>query len=396
MKMNIPLTKPTIKNAASISEDAKFILQSGQLTNGPFTTLLENQVAEITKSSNVIAVNSCTSGLMLVWRNLLNQLDVPSGKSVRVLMSAFTFGATLTSLLWLRDSGIDPVLVDVDPITGEIDLVAAEDALEEYTVAICVMDVFGRPCDYEAIRKFAQRHGLFLIADSAQAMGSRAHVHGNVGHQADYHVFSMSPSKVFTAGEGGVITVNGSCGRETENIRRMRDYGKTGDGSVDMNLLGLSARMSEMNAAVGSSQLMTWKATVRTRIASATWYDGAVERHQLEKIGVHTVPWHIGERVGNISYYVLHIDPIVYCVATIAKRLSEAGIQTKRYFNPILPGLTLAQDMQVLNNGECEEAIWLGEGCLAIPMWTGISPVQQEYVMENIHRILKAEAPNKP
>lgn len=385
MKMNVPLLRPEISEAMidQVLVDHRMIMTNGILTNGKAVETLEIEVGRLIGIDHhrVVAVSNCTSGLMLAWQDNMDRRHWIGGE---VLVPSFTFGATLLAILW---NGLTPVLVDVCEETGEIDLNAAAAAINGVTVGIAPVDVFGRPCDYAAIRKFACDHNIDVVCDSAQSLGA-SFDDIPAGRSLPVHVYSMSPSKVASAAEGGLIVCDTVS--RAARLRMMRDYGKTGK-NVDILSQGMSARMSEFNGALGYSMVVDLPRVVTERRLKAIHYANVIQHRKME--GVRIIPWQTKRSKGNLNYFVVAIDPVVYCVETVCKRMKEAGIETKRYFTPDLQSLKLTHRHRkpITCSGALATSTLLSESCVALPMFSTITTAQQNYVIDTLDHILKTE-----
>ena len=209
-----PIICPTLPDPAELQADMKTIFSSGRVTVGEQVAGLEGDVCERTGVAHTIAVSSGTSGLML----LLRALKLPEGSEV--ITPSFTFAATSHALLW---NGLVPVFCDSDPQMFTMDVKAAEALISEKTSAIYPVCVFGVPPDLDACQQLAQKYGLALLFDSAQGLGS-TYKGKAVGNFGIGEAFSLSPTKVVTAMEGGLITTNQDD--LATQLRYMRDYAK--------------------------------------------------------------------------------------------------------------------------------------------------------------------------
>jgi dTDP-4-amino-4,6-dideoxygalactose transaminase len=185
-------------------------------------------------------VNSCTAGLMLV----LSQLDARGP----VVMPSFTFAASAHAVHWAAGTPAWAEVRDAD-LTLDPDDARAEIAATG-AVAMTATHIYGTPCQTEALAAVAADAGIPLVYDAAHALGS---LRGGrpVGGFGTAEVFSMSPTKVTTAGEGGLVATSDEA--LAAAIRIGRDYGNPGD--YDCRFVGLNARMSELHAAVGLASL---------------------------------------------------------------------------------------------------------------------------------------------
>ena len=352
-----PVFRPTLPDSAEIQDQITQIFNSFQVTVGSKVAELEEAACVRMDVKNVVAVSSGTSGLML----LLRALDLPEGGEV--ITPSFTFAATSHALLW---NNLKPVYCDSEPKSFTMDPEAAQTLITERTCAIYPVCVFGVPGDLDAYQRIADEHGLKLIYDSAQGTGStyRGTPLGNFGIA---EVFSMSPTKVVTALEGGMITTNDD--ELAAKLRYMRDYGKAPDGE-DMHHLGLSARMGEINAVVGCwslDRIDTWIAN-RTKV---------MERYRRRLTGIPGVSYQAIPDccTSSRNYIVILLDPDEAPLTRdeLYKKLKSDGIQTKRYFYPPVHRQTLFRDIEPECGARLQVAERISDRSLALPMYSHMS-----------------------
>ena len=353
----VPVFFPTLPDPDELTDGMRRIFASGRVTVGEQVAALEDEVCARTGAEHTVAVSCGTSGLML----LLRALGLPNGSEV--IVPTFTFAATAHALLW---NNLRPVFCDCEPDSFTMDAVGAEALITEHTSAIYPVCIFGVPGDLDAYQRLADKHGLTLLYDSAQGLGS-TYKGRPVGNFGAGEVFSMSPTKVVTALEGGLVTTNDAD--LAYLIRRMRDYGKAPDGE-DMRWLGLSARMTEINALVGRwslARLDTWIAN-RTRVMDRY----AQRLCDIEGLRFQTIPDYC---TSCRNYVVVLLDPDVLPVDRdgLYSRLADAGIQTKRYFHPALHNQTLYSRI----DPECAQRLpnseMISRRALALPMYSHMS-----------------------
>jgi len=184
-----PIISPTLPDPAELMEEMRAVFVSGRVTVGPHVAELEADVCKLTGVKHTVAVSSGTSGLMLLMR----ALELP--KDSEVITPSFTFAATSQALLW---NGLKPVFCDSEPDSFTMNVAKAESLITERTSAIFPVCIFGVPGDLDGYAKLADKHGLKLLYDTAQGLGStyKGKALGNFGSA---EVFSMSPTKVVTA-----------------------------------------------------------------------------------------------------------------------------------------------------------------------------------------------------
>jgi hypothetical protein len=156
----IPVSAPLIPAVEEVLADMEAILRSGRLTKGPYLDRLEAAVAERLGVRHAVAVSSCTTGLMLVYRGLAGAGRGRGRIRDEVVMPSFTFLAAPAAAVW---SGLKPVFIDVDPATTNITPADVARVITARTAAICGCHTFGNPCDVTGLERVADAHGLPLV-----------------------------------------------------------------------------------------------------------------------------------------------------------------------------------------------------------------------------------------
>jgi dTDP-4-amino-4,6-dideoxygalactose transaminase len=297
--------------------------------------------------------------------------------SGEVILPGLTFFATGHAAVW---NGLRPVFADCDPETWTLDPADVERRVTKRTAAIVGVHLYGNPCDIDGLERVAEDHGVPLIFDAAHGFGTV--FHGSpVGRFGAAEVFSLTPTKLLVAGEGGLVATNDAAlaGR----IRAARNYGDLG--SYDPELLGLSARMPEFNAAMG--------------LAGLELVDKKVERHNriaaLYTELLSDVPGLKFQKVyeGNISSfkdYSLVVDSPASGISrdTLAAALLAENIETRRYFYPPLHRQKLYRRYY---DPECDGLPWtdfVSDGVLSLPIYDSLPEANVEKVARAIRRIV--------
>jgi dTDP-4-amino-4,6-dideoxygalactose transaminase len=347
---DVPLTRPSVPDPARVAAAMEDVLRSGTLTNGTQVRRLEAQAAEYLGVRHCIAVSSCTAGLMLVLR----ALDL----SGDVVVPSFTFAATVHAAAW---NGLRPVFADIDGESLTLSPAAAARATGVRTSAIVATHTYGTPCDTRPLEEIARLSGIRLIFDAAHAFGS---IHGgrHVGGFGDAEVFSLSPTKVIVAAEGGIIATNDEL--LAERCRIGRDYGNPGD--YDCLFVGLNARMSELHAVLALASLEGLDERIERRNALATLY-----AERLGKVPGITFP---RLRDGDRSTYkdlTILVDPDGFGLHAdgLARELGALGIDTRRYYAPPVHRMRAYR-----GSGPSEAHLSVtdsvSERVLTLPMWS--------------------------
>ncbi|MGH2651897.1 MAG: DegT/DnrJ/EryC1/StrS family aminotransferase, partial [Actinomycetota bacterium] len=313
----LPLVRPSVPNAEDLGRDIRAIVESRILTNGPFVRELERRAEEYLGVAHCVAVASCTSGLMLVLR--------ASAVQGEVVVPSFTFMATAHAVVW---NGLGVRFADIDPVTLTLAPASVRLALGTEVGAIIATHTYGTPCDVSGLNQVAREGGARLFFDAAHAFGSR--VQGQpVGRFGHGEVFSLSPTKVMVAGEGGLITTSDESFAETCRIGR--DYGNAGD--YDPRFVGLNARMSELHAAFALRSLEGLEERIERRGDLAMLYRGALAGLP----GIFFPEVRPGDRSTYKDFTVI-VDPDGFGLPArkFADALRPEGIGVRRYYAPPL------------------------------------------------------------
>ena len=309
--------QPTLPRLEYFISEYRQVFAQGLITNGRLVARLEAAVCEHLGVRHCVAVSSCTSGLILVMKAL--------GLRGEVILPSFTFFATGHAALW---NGLTPVFADCDAETWNIDPGVVGRAITSRTCAIVGVHLYGNPCPVTELECIAQQHGLKLLFDAAHAFG--ASYRGQpVGGFGDAEVFSLSPTKLLVAGEGGLVCTNDPL--LAHKVRAGRNYGDLG--SYDPMLLGLNARMTEFNAALALAGLDMVPAKVRKHNQIAELYTAELDGIPGIRFQ-HLPPGH----ASTYKDYSVRVDSAAFGMTRdeLAAALLAENIETKKYFHPPL------------------------------------------------------------
>ena len=365
--------KPTLPPLESVVAAYQPAYASGVITNADVVKKFEASAREALEVKHAVAVSSCTSGLMLTFRAL--------GLKGAVIVPSFTFFATAHAVVW---NGLRPVFADCDPETWTIDPADVERRIDEHTSAIVGVHMYGNPCDIEALSRLAEKYKLKLIFDAAHAFGSRLQSRA-IGQFGDAEVFSLSPTKLLVAGEGGLVATNDSL--LAEKIRLGRNYGDSGD--YDPEILGLNARMSEFNAALALAgmDLLSRKLQRHNEIA---------ERYTKRLSGIPGISFQAIRR-GNLSGYKdfsVCIDAQAFGRTRdeVAALLAAQNIDTKRYFYPPLHQQKLYSHFYRPSDGGLTHTEYVSGGVLSLPIYESLSDETVDIVASALEQVAEREA----
>ncbi|MDK1030762.1 MAG: DegT/DnrJ/EryC1/StrS family aminotransferase, partial [Planctomycetia bacterium] len=258
-RQEIPLSRPDISQH---DIDAVIdVMRTPNLSLGPKVPEFESKLAEFIGTQHAVAVNSGTSALHLCIR----ALDIGSGDGV--ITSPLSFIASANCILF---EGGKPVFVDIDQATWNIDVSQIESAITPRTKALLPVHVFGRPVDMDPLLEIAKRHNLPIIEDSCEAIGA-TYKGRNAGTFGTCATFAFYPNKQMTTGEGGMIVTDDE---ELANLcRSMRNQGRAvGGGWLAHQRLGYNYRLSDINCALGTTQLEQLPEFLKLRQAVAERY----------------------------------------------------------------------------------------------------------------------------
>lgn len=372
----IPIVKPTLHDFALVVAEFRQAWESGGVTTGSFTRHFEAAVEEKLRVPHAVMVQSCTAGLMLVLRAMDLQGEV--------ILPAFTWTATAHAVMW---NGLTPVFADITPEIYTLDPRAASRAITWRTAAIMPVNVFGCPPDYAAWEQLTQDYQLPLIYDSAQGLGSQFLGLDGVwrysGGFGEAEVFSMSPTKVVSAMEGGLITTHN--GALAEKLRQLRDYGKAA-GVEDIAWLGLSARVPEINAIVARHNFAHMDALVTRRKELIAIYKA--ELGDLAGVTFQQIPR--GYKTSG-NYFTLFINPgQARCNRDEAyDQLQKRGIQAKKYFYPALHLQEVYRELGRPYRGKLPVTETASARGLALPLFSHMTQGTLLQVIHEVHNILK-------
>jgi dTDP-4-amino-4,6-dideoxygalactose transaminase len=352
----LPLARPGVAGPARVAADVEAILRSGVLTDGPYVRRFERAAEAYLGVRHCVAVASCTTGLMLALR--------ASELSGDVIVPSFTFAATAHAVEW---NGLRPSFADIDPGPLTLSPRSVEQAIGVHTSAILATHIFGTPCDVEGLRDVAERNGLRLFFDAAHAFGS-THGGRKVGGFGDAEVFSLSPTKVVVAAEGGLIATNDDL--LAERCRIGRNYGNPGD--YDCRFVGLNARMSELHAATALASLSDLDERLEERNRLAAAYTEALAG--IPGIGVPEVP--AGDRSTYKDYSIL-VDPGERGLDAdaLAAALRLDGIETRRYYAPPVHAMHAYASLRS-TAGSLPVTDTAARRALTLPLWVGMTDAQ--------------------
>ena len=285
--------KPVSLISVSLSEEdinaAVSVLRSGMLAAGRHAAAFEDAFAAATDARHALTCANGTCALQLAYEPLIQPGD-------DVLVPGWTYIATVSMVV---ARGGNPIFVDADPETYNMDLADAARRITPKTTAIAATHLYGNPVAIDAVQKLASKHGLKVIYDAAQAHMATYQGKG-LGAFGDAVTYSFYPTKNMTTGEGGMVTVNDEALRN--QLRALRSHGE--GAKYIHESIGYNYRMTDMEAAIGASRLTRLPQTTAARQANAAMLDRAL----ADIDGLHA-PTVTPEATSAYHLYAIRIDP---------------------------------------------------------------------------------------
>ena len=351
----IPINKPSMDEAEV--QAVLEVVRKGPVTNalgaGPKVLEFEKLFAEFAGVKHAVAVNTGTAALHAAV------MAVGVGRDDEVILPSFTFVATAEAVAL---AGAKPVFTDIDPETYTLSPAAVEKAITKKTKAILPVDLYGFSADMKPLREIAEKHGLGLVEDAAQAHGA-TYAGKPAGSFSDAACWSLYASKNMMTGEGGVITTNDD--EIDEKLRMIRTHGERAKYASEM--LGSNYRMPEIEAAIGIVQMKKLPSFVAKRRANAQQLTKILSKSKKLILPYETKDrlhsWYLytarlkdgteaqrnklledlkAKGVGAEAYYVHPINTMPYYRDNFgAKALPETEKAAKQVFSlPIHPAVT--------------------------------------------------------
>ena len=379
----LPFSRPSIGEDAieSVAES----IRSGWVAMGPKVTQFEKKISEYVGSKYAISMNSATAGLHS------SVMAMGIGKGDEVITTPMTFASTVNAIIL---AGARPVLVDIDRHSLNIDVNKIEQAVTSRTKAIIPVHFAGMPCDMDVIEEIAKKHILMIIEDAAHAMGasykgSRTGSDKGRGHVA---VFSFHPTKNITTAEGGIVCTEDEEIAEYLSVFRQNGmskgawnrYSSSGNTHYDVPVPGLKYQMSDIQAAIGLSQLKQLDSFNRRRREICEAY----EKELSDCPGIS-----FQQSAGYEHVHSRHIFPILVDTDTLKidrdtfmQQMKERNIGTAIHYNAIhlFSGYAKALGKK---RGDFPEAEYVSDRILSIPLFPAMTDDDVAYCIDAIKEI---------
>jgi dTDP-4-amino-4,6-dideoxygalactose transaminase len=344
------------------------VLRSGRLAQGPKVAELEMAIADYCGAKYAVAVNSGTAAL----HTALFAAGVGPGDEV--ITTPYSFIATINAILIL---GATPVLVDVDPTTFNIDTKRIEAAVTTKTKAIIPVDLYGQPCDYQAIRRIAKAHQLIVIEDACQAIGAEYN-NKKTGSLTDLGCFSLYATKNITAGEGGMITTNNKTFEAL--ARRFRQHGM--NSQYEYRGLGLNYRLSDLHASIAVEQLKKIERFNKAHQHNAKQYDEG-----LKQVKGISLPIRAANRTHVFHQYTVRVtNDFPLTRDQLVKLLHDKGITAGVYYPKPLHYYAHVAKLGY-THGDFPEAELAAVQTLSLPIHSSLRDKDSNYIINTLRTI---------
>ncbi len=356
----IPVTKPFLPPIQEYEHYLQAIWKRNWLTNnGPLVNELELKLKDYLALKHLLFVTNGTIAIQLAIKAL--------GLKGKIITTPFSYVATTSSIVW---EGCEPVFVDIDAATCNIDPAKIEEAITPDTSAILATHVYGNPCDVEAIDEIAKRRNLKVIYDGAHAFGVQ--INGkSIFEYGDVSTCSFHATKLFHTVEGGaVVTKDPDL---LKKIAYLRNFGH--DGPDRFADLGINGKNSEFHAAMGLVNLKYVDQIIETRKGLSEHYDRFLPTFQgVKPVVPETVTY-------NYAYY-----PLIFnsekLLLDVLETLQQNWIHPRRYFFPSL------EDLPYVNHkARCPVSDTISKRALCLPLFDTLTPEEIDMIFRLILRV---------
>ena len=359
-------TKPVLPKYEDYIEEIKSIWETGSMTNnGPKLQKLRQILIEYTDCPN------CELFVSGHWA-LVTALKAMK-LSGEVLTSPFTFVSTTNAI---AQAGLTPVFCDIDE-TYQLDPLKLEQHITEKTCAIVTPHIFGIPCDVDGIQEIADRHGLKVIYDAAQAFGTM--VHGkHIGAYGDATMFSFHAIKVYNSIEGGMLAYSDESLRES--LELYRNFGINHAHDDEVEVCGYNAKMDEFRAAMGLVNLRRLEEEIARRHELAQHYADVL----ADIPGVSAYAYREDIRY-NHAYYPVLIEEREAGISRdeLCEALKKRGVQTRKLY----ARLTCDNPIFSEYKRDTEYADLVKEKALDLPIYGDLNIEDIDYIGASIKEL---------
>ncbi len=356
----IPVTKTFLPPIEEYNRLIPQIWDTNQLTNGgELLFKLQAGIKEYLEVPNIILTANGTLPIQIALKLLANKGEV--------ITTPFSYVASTSTIVW---ENCTPVFVDIHPDFLTIDETKIEAAITKNTTAILATHVFGNPCNIEEIEKIARKHNLKVIYDAAHSFGVK-YKGESLFSYGDVSTCSFHATKLFHTGEGGAMF----CKDEELNQQLFYSHNFGHKGELEFHGLGINAKMSELQAAMGLAVLPYIQEIIVSRKQVVKTYDKNINFNKLKKMLIREdTDW-------NYSYY-----PIIFenekQLLKVQKALNKEQIFPRRYFYPSLNTLDYVTFIEMKISEDISKRI------LCLPLYKDLNNVEIELISGIVNKII--------
>jgi perosamine synthetase len=369
-KLQVPLARPWFTDAEGAT--AREVVDSKWLIFGPRVREFEARFAAMHDCEFGIAVNSGSSALILA----MQALGVGAGDEI--ISPDMTFVSTASSAIFL---GAVPRFCDIDPRHHNLDPDDLERRITKKTKLIVPVHYAGHSADMTRINEIAAAHGIPVLEDAAEAHLAR-HAGQRVGGIGNAGIFSFTPSKPMTTGEGGMITTN-----DPEVDRRCRLFRNFGDtGKFDWSVMGGNFRMPEVMGAIGLVQLAKLEDAVAERRRLASVYTAAFAGDPAI-----IPPQPVDEASINFQLYTirLDLDRLTMTRDEVMAALLEHGVASRLYYPPMHRAGVFSR-FDCGSDADFPNTVAYSASAMSLPLFPGLTEGEQTQVIESLLTVVRA------
>lgn len=351
-----PVTKTFFPPIGEYQELLQRVWDNEWLTNrGALVVELEKKLEVYLNSGKIILTTNGTLPIQIA-------LKVCAGQG-EVITTPFSYVATTSAIVW---ENCTPVFVDIHPEYLTIDETKIEAAITDRTTAILATHVFGNPCHVEEIERIASKHNLKVIYDAAHCFGVKYN-EKSLFDYGDISTCSFHATKIFHTGEGGAMF----CKDETLFHQLYYSHNFGHNGPMDFHGVGINAKMSELQGAMGLSVLPYMEEIFSTRQQTVHFYDDNINFQRLRKMKIRkNTTW-------NYSYYPIIFDNEQELLK-IQTVLNDHSIFPRRYFYPSLNTLNYSGNQIMINSEEISSRI------MCLPLYANMKQSDLQKIVELI------------